>query len=145
VLTMTQTKTPGEPVQIVQRHLSDIRAWRAQGKTARGIAKELGLAETSYRRALADVENEQPPEVSASPSVLQELAELLPLLKAMVSEWQKQQVLPEIPEEYKKYSTMYSVRLSPRMIENLKKYAERNRLAQSDVVTLALQQLLGHD
>jgi len=142
---MTQTKASGQPSEIVRRHLADIRAWQAQGKTGKAIAKQLGLAETSYRRALADAEKEEPMEVSTYLPVLRELQELLPLLKPLVREWSEERTLPEIPEEYKKYSTTYSVRLSPRLIETLKQYAERHRLSQSEVVTKALQQLLGRE
>jgi hypothetical protein len=139
---MTQPKASGEPLQIVRRHLADIRAWQAQGKTGRAIAKQLGLAETSYRRALADAEKEEPMEVSTYLPLLRELQELLPLLKPMAKQWSEERTLTQIPEEYKKYGPTYSVRLSERLIEDLKEYAQRHRLSQSEVVTAALQQLL---
>jgi hypothetical protein len=142
---MTQPKGPGESFEIVRRHLADIRAWQAQGKTARAIAKQLGLPETSYRRALVNAEKEESMELSTYLPVLRELQELLPLLKPMAKQWSEQQTLAQIPEEYKKYGPTYSVRLSERLIEDLKEYAQRHRLSQSEVVTVALQQLLARE
>src|SRR5882724_391854 len=142
---MTQTKAPGQPLEIVRRHLPDIRAWQAQGKTGRAIAKQLGLAETSYRRALADIEKEEPMEVSTYLPALQELQEILPVLKTLAKQWSEQQTLTQLPDEYKKYIATYSVRLSERLIEDLKEYAQRHRLSQSEVVTVAVQQLLSRE
>jgi hypothetical protein len=145
VLAMAQTKASSEPLQIIRRHLPDIRDWQAQGKSARGIAKELGLAETSYRRALAAVEKEEPGEISPQHAVLRELQEIFPVLKAMARQWSEQQALTEIPDKYKTYGVTYSVRLNERLIEAVKEYAKRHRLSQSEVVTSALQQLLNPD
>jgi predicted DNA binding CopG/RHH family protein len=76
---------------------------------------------------------------------LQELQDILPVLKVMVKQWSEQQSLQQIPDEYKKYSATYSVRLNERLINAIKQYADDHRLSQSAVVTLAMQQLLGRE
>jgi predicted DNA binding CopG/RHH family protein len=73
---------------------------------------------------------------------LQELQDILPVLKVMAKQWSEQQSLQQIPDEYKKYSATYSVRLNERLIDAIKQYADNHRLSQSAVVTLAMQQLL---
>jgi predicted DNA binding CopG/RHH family protein len=73
---------------------------------------------------------------------LQELQDILPVLKIMVKQWSEQQSLQQIPDEYKKYSATYSVRLNERLIDAIKQYADEHRLSQSAVITLAMQQLL---
>jgi predicted DNA binding CopG/RHH family protein len=76
---------------------------------------------------------------------LQELQDILPVLKVMAKQWSEQQSLQQIPDEYKKYSATYSVRLNERLIDAIKQYADNHRLSQSAVVTLAMQQLLSRE
>jgi predicted DNA binding CopG/RHH family protein len=84
-----------------------------------------------------------PEEISRLLPALQELQDILPVLKIMANQWSEQQSLQQIPDEYKKYSATYSVRLNERLIEAIKQYADDHRLSQSAVVTLAVQQLFG--
>jgi hypothetical protein len=176
---MAQTPRTESAVDVVRRCLTDIYAWQRQNKSVTAIAKELGLASTSYRRALQLVEEEKReakdvlqvdegmPETHALAKVyesipiptsdaylvlpeklftllpaLQELQDILPVLKVMAKQWSEQQSLQQIPDEYKKYSATYSVRLNERLIDAIKQYADDHRLSQSAVVTLAMQQLL---
>jgi predicted DNA binding CopG/RHH family protein len=83
-----------------------------------------------------------PEELARFVPALQELQDLLPVLRIMAKEWSEQQSLQQIPDEYKKYSATYSVRLNERLIQDIKKYADDHRLSQSAVITLAVQQLL---
>jgi predicted DNA binding CopG/RHH family protein len=176
---MAETPRTESAVDVVRRRLTDIYAWQRQNKPVTAIAKELGLARTSYRRALQLVEEEKReakdvlqvdegmPETHALAKVyesipiptsnaylalpeelfkllpaLQELQDILPVLKVMAKQWSEQQSLQQIPDEYKKYSATYSVRLNERLIDAIKQYADDHRLSQSAVVTLAMQQLL---
>jgi predicted DNA binding CopG/RHH family protein len=83
-----------------------------------------------------------PEEFSRLLPALEELQDMLPVLKMMATQWSEHQLLQQIPDEYKKYSATYSVRLNERLIEAIKKYADEHRLSQSAVITLAIQQLL---
>jgi predicted DNA binding CopG/RHH family protein len=83
-----------------------------------------------------------PEELGKLLPALQELQDILPVLKVMAKQWTEQQSLQQIPDEYKKYSATYSVRLNERLIDAIKQYADNHRLSQSAVVTLAMQQLL---
>jgi transcriptional regulator with XRE-family HTH domain len=83
-----------------------------------------------------------PEEFSRLLPALQELQDILPVLKIMAKQWSEQQSLLQIPDEYKKYSATYSVRLNERLIDAIKQYADEHRLSQSTVITLAMQQLL---
>jgi predicted DNA binding CopG/RHH family protein len=176
---MAETQRTESAVDVVRRRLTDIHAWQRQQKPVIAIAKELGLARTSYRRALQLVEEEKReakdalqvdegmPETQALTKVyegihiptsdaylalpeelckllpaLQELQDILPVLKVMAKQWSEQQSLQQIPDEYKKYSATYSVRLNEHLIDAIKQYADEHRLSQSAVITLAMQQLL---
>jgi predicted DNA binding CopG/RHH family protein len=56
---MAQTRSSESATDVVRRRLTDIHTWKAQGKSGRKIAEDLGLAETSYRGALKQVEAEK--------------------------------------------------------------------------------------
>ena len=81
--------------------------------------------------------------------ILEEAQSLLPTLREMVQSWgvlqammveySQQQQLLHVAPEYQPYDGFYSVRLSHRLIQDLKAYAVDHRLSQSELVTIALQ------
>jgi DNA replication protein DnaD len=93
-----------------------------------------------------------PEQISRLLPALHELSELLPTirelqpmlsrLKTMMNRELERQALAEMPEDYEKFIATYSVRLSPRLIEDIKAYAKDHRLSQSEVATTALYELI---
>jgi hypothetical protein len=81
-------------------------------------------------------------ELSELLPIVRELQPMLPRLKTMMSRELERQALAEMPEEYEKFIATYSVRLSPQLIEDIKAYAKRHRLSQSQVTTTAFFELL---
>jgi hypothetical protein len=81
-------------------------------------------------------------ELSELLPIVRELQPMFPRLKAMLDRESERQALAEMPAEYEKFIATYSVRLSPRLIEDIKAYAKRHRLSQSQVATTALFELL---
>ena len=56
-----------------------------------------------------------------------------------MGEYCQQQHLLHVAPAYQPYDGFYSVRLSHRLIQDLKVYAGDRRLSQSELVTIALQ------
>lgn len=81
-------------------------------------------------------------EVSELLPTIRELQSMMPKLKPMLDRELERQALAEMPEDYEKFIATYSVRLSPRLIEDIKAYAKRHRLSQSQVATTAFFELL---
>jgi hypothetical protein len=81
--------------------------------------------------------------------ILEEAQSLLPTLREMVQSWgvlqammveySQQQHLLHVAPEYQPYDGFYSVRVSHRLIQDIKVYAVDHRLSQSELVTIALQ------
>ena len=81
--------------------------------------------------------------------ILEEAQSLLPTLREMVQSWgvlqammveySQQQQLLHVAPEYQPYDGFYSVRLSHRLIQDIKVYAVDRRLSQSELITIALQ------
>jgi hypothetical protein len=84
-------------------------------------------------------------ELSELLPIVRELQPMMPRLKTMLDQELERQALAEMPEDYEKFIATYSVRLSPRLIEDIKAYAKRHRLSQSQVATTAFFQLLSRD
>ena len=188
---MGETANIETAAEVVRRRLAEIRQWRRENKSAGWIAKQLGIARSSYQRALQQVEAEKveaqdalhsdegtptttqalsrqvyegthppgsdtavalPEQISSLLPALREVSELLPTirelqamlprLKPMLDRELERQALAEMPEDYEKFIATYSVRLSPRLIEDIKAYAKRHRLSQSQVATTAFFELL---
>jgi hypothetical protein len=81
-------------------------------------------------------------ELSELLPIVRELQPMVPRLKTMMNRELERQALAEMPEEYEKFIATYSVRLSPSLIEDIKTYAKRHRLSQSQVATTAFFELL---
>ena len=70
---------------------------------------------------------------------LREMVQSWGVLQAMMGEYSQQQQLLHVSPEYQPYDGFYSVRLSHRLIQDLKAYAVDHRLSQSELITIALQ------
>jgi hypothetical protein len=163
---MRQTARAGEATEIVRQRLPQIKAWQAEGVALREIGRRLKVPDSSLRGALkrveSDVHADRPTQVyqgilpsqpEAVHVVMEEARSLLPTLREMVAEWsvlqsmihewtQRQQLL-EVAPTYRPYDGFFSCRLNHRLIRDLRAYAAENRLAQSELVTLALQIYMG--
>jgi transcriptional regulator with XRE-family HTH domain len=76
---------------------------------------------------------------------LQELQDILPVLRTMAKQWSEQQSLAQIPEQYQKFNETYSVRLSGPLIEAIKAYAQRHRLTQSQLITAGVLRIISDE
>jgi hypothetical protein len=56
---MARTAGTETAAEVIRHRLAEIRAWQRDNKSERWIAEQLGLAKTSYRRALQQVEAEK--------------------------------------------------------------------------------------
>jgi hypothetical protein len=142
------TKRLGLAKSTYQDALKQIEAEKIEAKehlqVDEGIPETQALAKVygGIHISTSDTSLALPEEFSRLLPALQELQDILPVLKIMANQWSERQSLQQIPDEYKKYNATYSVRLSERLIEVIKQYADEHRLSQSAVITLAMQQLL---
>jgi hypothetical protein len=60
----------------------------------------------------------------------------------MAKQWSEQQSLAQIPEPYRKYNAIYTVRLNDELIEAIKTYTKKHRLTQSEFLTDAVLRVL---
>jgi predicted DNA binding CopG/RHH family protein len=70
---------------------------------------------------------------------LQAIAHDWPSLKTMLQDWSQRQQLLQVSPAYQPYDGFYSCRLNNRLIQAIKEFAARQRLSQSELVTMALQ------
>jgi predicted DNA binding CopG/RHH family protein len=78
-------------------------------------------------------------EMHALLPTLQAIAHNWPSLKTMLQDWSKRQQLLQVSPAYQPYDGFYSCRLNNRLIQAIKEFAARQRLSQSELVTMALQ------
>ena len=78
-------------------------------------------------------------EMHALLPTLQAIAHSWPSLKTMLQDWSQQQQLLQVSPTYQPYDGFYSCRLNARLIQAVKEFAARQRLSQSELVTMALQ------
>jgi hypothetical protein len=149
----------------LRSHWSEIQAWRTEGMSKREMARRLHMSESSFRDALAQVDNSistktatiEPQVHEGIPmskteearAVLTELHALLPTLQTiahewpslreMLSDWSQRQRLLHVSPTYQPYDGFYSCRLNNRLIQAIKEFAAKNRLSQSELMTMALQ------
>ena len=79
-------------------------------------------------------------EPSELPDELRELMDAWLLLKAMLAEYAERQSLRL--RTYRPHDTLYSVRLNAQLVRDLRAYADRHHLSQSEAVTEALSEYL---
>jgi hypothetical protein len=79
-------------------------------------------------------------EPSELPHELRELMDAWPLLKAMLAEYAERQTIRL--RTYRPYNRLYTVRLNAQLVQDLKAYADRHHLSQSEIVTEALGEYL---
>ena len=84
-----------------------------------------------------------PEEISRLLPALQELHDILPVLKTMAKQWSEQQSVVQLPEKYQKYNAIYTVRLNDELIDAIKAYTKKHRLTQSEFLTAAVLHLIG--
>jgi predicted DNA binding CopG/RHH family protein len=78
-------------------------------------------------------------EMHALLPTLQAIAHEWPSLKTMLQDWSQRQQLLQVSPAYQPYDGFYSCRLNTRLIQAVKAFAARQRLSQSELVTMALQ------
>jgi hypothetical protein len=124
-----------------------------EGDQANAIAVDKRVRTNTHNQALAKVYEGTPIHTSENvPALLQEaltqipawreIQEYWPVLKKMAQQWSEQQPMAQIPEDYQKYNSFYSVRLNDRLIDAIKAYAKRHRLTQSELITAGVLQVL---
>jgi hypothetical protein len=84
-------------------------------------------------------------EVLTTLPALREIQEYWPVLKTMAQQWAEQQSFAHIPEAYRNFNAFYTARLNDQLIKDLKAYAKRHRLTQSELITAGVLQILSRE
>jgi hypothetical protein len=155
---MPQPRSSESATEVVRRRLTDIRTWKAEHKPGKQIAKDLGLAETTYRDALKRVEAEKLeaketlnvdegiptnthaltkvyegihiPTSEAHLALPEDLSRLLPAL------WELQEILPVLKTMAKQWSEQQSLARTP---EQYQKYNAIDTVRLNDELVEAIK------